>query len=91
MISTDYVYVLGYKDHADGNSYFAEEHQVEMPYAFTTAISVLSRCDNVVIVDDEAYDNTEHHDFYSIAPYGINMGLGIYAKPAVKPQIVNNL
>lgn len=84
MTNSDYVYVLGYTDHADGNSYFAEEHLVELPYAFTTAITVLSRCDNVVIVDDEAYDTVDHYDFYTIAPYGINMGLGIYAKPTLK-------
>lgn len=81
MKNDDYVYVLGYNDHADGNSYFAEEHVVELPYAFTSAINVLSRCDNVVIIDSETYDTVEHHDFYSIAPYGINMACGIYAKP----------
>ena len=83
MKNNDYVYVLGYIDHADGNSYFAEEHQVELPYAFTTAIKVLTRCDNVVIIDDVAYDTVEHHDFYSVAPYGINMACGIYANPTV--------
>ena len=82
MKTNDYVYVLGYNDHADGNRYFAEEHLVELPYAFTTAINVLSRCDNVVIIDNETYDSVEHHDFYTVAPHGINMACGIYAKPS---------
>lgn len=78
------MYVLGYNDHADGNTYFSEEHLVEMPYTFTTAIDTLSRCDNVLITDTEHYEELDH-DFYTLAPYSITMGLGIYAKPTMNP------
>lgn len=76
----EYVHVLAYDDHADGNTYLTEEHHVPLHDSLCTAIEILARHDNACIVDEEAYnDNT--HDFYTIAPYAINMSLGIYAKP----------
>lgn len=75
------MHVLAYDDHADGNTYLAEEHLVELPYAFTVAIDLLTRHDNVLIVDTEAYEDNSH-DYFALAPYAITMGLGIYAKPS---------
>lgn len=75
------MHVLAYDDHADGNTYLAEEHLVELPYVFTVAIDLLTRHDNVLIVDIEDYDDT-YHDYYNLAPYAITMGIGIYAKPS---------
>lgn len=74
------MHVLAYDDHADGNTYLAHETLVELPYVFTTALALLAQHDNVCITDPASYD--EHtHDFYTIAPYSINMSLGLYAKP----------
>lgn len=79
MIDT-MMYILAYDDHADGNTYLAEGHLVELGYTFTVALDLLTRHDNVLITDTESYD--EHlHDYYSLAPYSITMGVGIYAKP----------
>ena len=75
------MHILAYDDHADGNTYLAEEHLVELPYAFTVAIDLLTRHDNVLITDTEPYEDN-NHDYYSLAPYSITMGLGVYAKPS---------
>lgn len=80
MIDT-MMYVLAYDDHADGNTYLSEEHLVELPYVFTTSIDLLTRHDNVLIVDTEDYEDN-NHDYFALAPYAITMGLGIYAKPS---------
>lgn len=81
MVIDTMMHVLAYDDHADGNTYLAEEHLVELPYAFTVAIDLLSRHDNVLIVDTEAYEDN-NHDYFALAPYAITMGLGVYAKPS---------
>lgn len=73
------VHVLAYDDHADGNTYLAEEHYVDMADSFVTSIELLARHDNVLITDDHSYDNTPDHDYYTLAPYSIIMSLGIYA------------
>lgn len=87
------MYVIGFTDHPDGNAYKAEEHLVELPYAFTTAIDVLSRCDNVCITDEEHHTENLTVDFLSCAPFSINMSVGQYAKPTKSyncKQSVNN-
>jgi hypothetical protein len=79
MIDT-MMYILAYDDHADGNTYLAEEHLVELGYTFTVALDLLTRHDNVLIVNTEAYEDN-NHDYFALAPYSITMGLGVYAKP----------
>ena len=74
------MHVLAYDDHADGNTYLAEEHLVELGYTFTVALDLLTRHDNILIVDSEAYDDNKH-DYFALAPYSITMGAGVYAKP----------
>lgn len=78
------MYVLAYDDHADGNTYLSSETLAELPYVFTTAIAMLAEHDNVLITDTEHYEELDH-DFYTLAPYSITMGLGIYAKPTMNP------
>lgn len=75
------MWVIGYNDHPDGNAYKSEEHEVELPYVFTTAIEVLSRCDNVCITDNEHHEELNTGDFLACAPFSINMSVGQYAKP----------
>ena len=81
------MYVIGYNDHPDGNAYKAEEHLVEIGYAFTTALNVLTRCDNVCIVDTEHYELRTHGDFMATAPYAICMSLGQFAKPTLVSEV----
>lgn len=83
------MYILGYDDHADGNTYLAEEHETSMENVFVAALDVLSRHDNACIIDAENYLQLTH-DYYTVAPYAINIGLGIYAKPTNCKQIMNN-
>lgn len=80
------MHVIGYNDHPDGNAYKAEEHEVEIGYTFTTALDVLTRCDNVCIIDNEHYTERAIADFMSIAPFAICMSLGQYAKPTQHPK-----
>lgn len=87
------MYVIGFTDHPNGNAYKAEEHLVELPYVFTTAIDVLSRCDNVCITDEEHHTENLTVDFLACAPFSINMSVGQYAKPTKAyncKQTVNN-
>lgn len=77
------MYILAYDDHADGNTYLAETHLVELPYTFTCALSLLAKHDNILITDTEHYEEIDH-SYYSLAPYSITMGMGIYAKPTRK-------
>ena len=74
----DFVYILGLNDHPDGNAYQNEKKFVDLPYAFTTALDMLTRCDHVCITDSDSYDS-QSHDYQSIAPYSINISKGIYA------------
>ncbi len=74
----EFVYVLGLNCHEDGNAYQDEKHYVELPYAFTVALDVLTRCDHVCITDYETYD-AQAHDYLSLAPYSINISKGINA------------
>lgn len=74
----DFVYVVGLVDHECGNAYQQEKHFVDLPYAFTTALDVLTRCDHVCITDRDTYDS-EAHDYMSLAPYSINISVGQYA------------
>lgn len=90
MIIDNYVHVLGLTDNADGNAYKSEDMLTETGYAFTTAIDMLTRCDHVLMVDDEAYNNYEH-DYLSLAKYSIHISAGIYAKPTGKYENVNKL
>lgn len=49
----DFVYVAGYNDNAMGEAVRSEKHFVELPYAFTTALNILDRCDHAVIISDD--------------------------------------
>lgn len=80
MTPDEMMYLLAYDDHADGNTYIAETHLVELPYVFTCALSLLAKHDNILITDTEHYEEISH-DYYSLAPYSITMGIGIYARP----------
>lgn len=46
----DFVYVAGYNDNAMGEAVLSEKHFVELPYAFTVALSILDKCDHAVII-----------------------------------------
>ena len=79
ILKENYVHVVGLADHEDCNAYEIAAHFVELPYAFTTALRLLSEsADHVCIVDDEAY-TAHHHDFLSLAPYSINISKGVHA------------
>lgn len=75
------MYVIGYNDHEDGNAYKAEEMEVDLAYVFTTALTLLTRCDNVCIIDTEHHEELDTNDFMKTAPFAICMSLGQYAKP----------
>lgn len=57
------VYVVGYNDNAMGEAVQSEKHFVELPYAFTTALSVLDSCDHVLII---AWDEEVPYIFTSL-------------------------
>ena len=73
------IYVLAYDDHADGNTYLSATEKTNVNNAFNVALLLLDAHDNVCIVTGVDY-NALDHDFYSIAPYAINISCGIYAK-----------
>ena len=77
---TETCYILAYDDHADGECYLAETHEVALVDAFTACLHVLAKHDNACIITKEDY-NALQHDFYTIAPYAINISCGIYANP----------
>lgn len=73
------IYVLAYDDHADGNTYLSATEKTDVNNAFNVALLLLDAHDNVCIITGADYNSLDH-DFYSVAPYAINMSVGIYAK-----------
>ena len=81
------MWVIGFNDYPDGDAYRAEEHEVELPYVFTTALDVLTRCDQVCITDNEHHMEHTCANFIDCAPFSINISLGQYAKPTKNKQM----
>lgn len=78
--TNDSCYILAYDDHADGNTYLAEDVHSTLANAFVASLRLLADHDNVCIITPEDYDRLDH-EFYTVAPYAINLSCGIYAAP----------
>ena len=84
-------HILAYDDHADGNTYLTADYTIDFTptkddllNAFTIALNILAQHDNACIIDTDDYEKLPNRDFYTVAPYSINLGLGIYAHPKVE-------
>lgn len=48
-----YVYIIGANDIETGELVLSEKHFVPLEYVFTVALSVLDRCDHVIVTEDD--------------------------------------